>query len=101
MRYKLQNIITEENDITIYNPLSIDWSTFEWNNGYKSHKLTQDEILKTWMISYKYYRTVIYEDIILLLNKIADIHEVPVGTEILIPDLAELKSFIIKNKKNV
>lgn len=51
------------------------------------------------MISYAYYGKVDYEDMILLVNNIDDPFALVPGTEIYIPTLANLQSFILSNRK--
>lgn len=96
MREKLYELI-QEDPIPVYDPCTVDFSTFEWTNGYYNHKITRKEIEKPYMISYQYYGSSAYEDIILLINNIPDIFEVPSGTEIKIPKLTDLKTFILES----
>jgi hypothetical protein len=86
-------------DIDIYDPSSLDWSTFAWDNGYHMHKLSEQEILRPYLVSYTYFGTVGYEEILLLLNSIDDVWTLVPGAEIRIPKLADIRTFIIKNKK--
>lgn len=99
MRYNIQSIMTQIDGVTIYDPTSIRWTEFEFTNGYYEHEINTHEILKPYLISYHYYGTVDYEDIILLINNIENIFEVPVGSAIKIPKIDDLKNFILKNKK--
>jgi len=99
LRHTLMSLLTTTQDIDIYDPTSINWKTFTWASGYYTHSLTEIEILKPYLISYSYYETVAYEEIILLLNGIQDIWAVVPGTEIRIPKLDDLRNFLIKNKK--
>jgi hypothetical protein len=99
MREQVQTVLEESNDVTILNPLSINWSSYKWEEGYFPHKLNIHEILKPYMISFNYYGTVEYEDALLALNGIADIFELKPGAEIRIPKINELKFFIFQNKK--
>jgi hypothetical protein len=99
MREKVQSTLDITNNITIKDPTSILWSSFKWTNGYFSHKITKKEIERPYLISYAYYGIVDYWDIILLLNNISDIFEVIPESEIFIPKLVDLKTFILENKK--
>lgn len=99
MRYTLYNKLQEKDSITIYDPTSVDLSDFDWSQGYYKHILTKTDVLKPYMISYAYYGTTAYEDMILLLNNIADIFEIEPGTEIYVPTLNAIKSFILRNQK--
>ena len=99
LRQKLMNILATVQDIDIYDSTTIQWNTFDWGRGYYLHKLTSNEILRPYLVSYSYYGTIDYEEILLLLNNIEDIWAVVPGTEIRIPKLDDIRSFLIKNKK--
>ena len=80
----------------IYDPTSVDFSQFQWTNGYIKHYITPLEISKPYLISYSYYGAIDYEDIILLVNNIANIFDVVPGMEIKIPNATDIKNFILK-----
>jgi hypothetical protein len=96
MREQIYTII-QEDPVPVYDSGSIDFSTFKWTNGYYNHKLTKKEIEKPYILSFQYYGVVDYEEMILLVNNIPDIFEVPIGTSIKIPKLDDLKIFILEN----
>lgn len=102
LKYSVYEILEEaaENteEIIVYDSTTVDWTKFDWTNGFYPHKLTKTDIYKPYGISWQYYQSVIYEDIILLLNGIEDIWEVPVGTKIRVPKLIDLKTFMRENK---
>jgi hypothetical protein len=91
--------IIESDPEVIYDPMTVDFSKFIFTNGYYNHRLTKNEIMKPYLLSLQYYNSIEYEDIILLINNILDIWEVPVGTQIKIPKLTDLQQFILENKK--
>ena len=99
MREKVQSILDTTDNIIIRDPISVDWSTFKWSNGYYSHKISKIETQKPFLISAAYYGTVEYEDIILLLNNVSDPFEVIPESELKIPKLQDIKAFILLNKK--
>ncbi len=101
MRYKVFKELFQDttNNITFYDPTSIKWKDFPWNNGFMIHQITKQEIEKPYLISYKYYKTVDYEDIILLLNDISNIWQVVPGKKIKIPTLENLTSFLLQIKQ--
>jgi hypothetical protein len=84
---------------TIYNPRSIDWNTFTFPSGYYKHVVSQHEILKPYLISYKYYNTVIYENFLLLVNNVSQPFNLREGVELKIPKLIDIQNFILLNKK--
>ena len=91
--------IGDINDITYYDSRSIDWNKFTFPNGYYIHILTSIDILKPYMISYKYFKTTAYEEFILSANHIGNIFDLRAGIEIRVPKLEDIKSFILENKK--
>jgi len=99
IRYNLMKVVKEENDITFYDLLSIDWNKFIFPSGYLKHIITTFEVYKFYMISYKYYRTTLYEDFLLKCNKIANPFDLRSGIEIKIPYLQDIKTFLLENKK--
>lgn len=86
------------NDIDIYN-LSIPWHTFPFYQGYTYHYMTQEDILKTEYISFKYYGNTDYDDIIMLINNIEDPFNIPIGLQIKIPNKKELDTWIKEKVK--
>ena len=92
------NFLFTFDDVKIYDPNSLDLDSFKWEQGYIPHKLTRQEIIKPYLISYVYYGDKELWYYILLLNKIVNIEEVVIGTEIAIPAKAELQEFIFKEK---
>ena len=89
--------LQDDSEYTIIDSRSVNWSAFTFTNGFKRHYISDVEILKPYLISSLYYSTVDYEDEILLINGISDIFEVKVGSELKIPDLNDLKQFILDN----
>ena len=92
---------TTEEDINIYDPASVDWASFSFPNGYYEHTISKTEIVKPYLISQAYYGTIIYEDILFLINKVDDPFCLRVGAELLIPKLEDLENFILEQKKLV
>ena len=98
MRYFILEKITTENGIDIFDPTSVNWSKFPFDNNFKVHVLKASDILKPYMISFVYFDTVDYEDIILLINGIENVFDLLPGTEIKIPMIEDLENFILENK---
>lgn len=99
MRYNILEKDESQNDIDIYKPTSVKWEDFAFTNGFRKHIITNSEIMKPYLISYKYFSTVDYEDLILLINGISDIFEILPGTEIKIPFQEDVNAFILKYRK--
>lgn len=96
--HKVMETIQDQDDLTIYNPTSIDFSTFEFTNGYVQHKISQKEIDRPDLLSFIYYGTGTYAYFILRVNSIYDLENVVPGSVIKIPDISDIKSFIFTNQ---
>jgi len=99
MRYKLMTVLDNTTINTIYDPTSMDWTKFKWEQGYYKHYVSEFDIIKPYNISYAYYNNVDYEDIILLLNGIDNPWDLFPGAEIKVPKKEELDTFIVDNLK--
>jgi len=99
IRYTMMDILDDTTDNVLYDPTTLDVSSFNFSNGYYKHVLSQKEKEKPYMLSYAYYGTIAFEHLILLINGIKDIWEIPVGTKIKIPKLGDLKTWIKENRK--
>lgn len=95
--YKKLDIV--ENDIDLSNILSIQWGSFTFPNGYRTHRLSQADIEKPWLISFLHYGTIVYEDFIWLVNNIVDPLELKPDTELKIPVEDDIKDFILQNRR--
>ena len=98
MKELTQNITEELNMFTIHDPLSIDWSTYNFSGNEEIYMLGEEDIKRPDLLSYKFYNTVIYQNIIFILNNIGDILNTPSKTQIKIPKIEDLKTFLLKNK---
>jgi hypothetical protein len=96
---KIYTKLQDDSSYTIYDPSSIKWGDFKWINGFTKHYITKEELLRPYLISYRYYNTVEYENFILLVNNIEDPFEVVSGTLLKIPTLTDVKQFILSNTK--
>lgn len=99
MRDKVQSILDDADGIIIRDSTSIRWKDFPWTNGYFKHKIAKAEIERPYLISSLYYGSTEYWDIILLVNNIEDIFEVIPFSEIFIPKLEDIKTFIVNNRQ--
>lgn len=99
IQYKLQDILYQDENYTIHDPLSINWNNFLWVNGYFPHKVSSMDIIKPYLISFAYYGNGDYENIILLLNNIENPWDMVPETEIKIPKKIDLDEFILANQK--
>jgi hypothetical protein len=90
----LESFSENPHNIDVMDSTTIDWSKFKWDHGYIKHYINANELLRPYLLSYIYFGTVAWEYIILELNGIDDIEDVPVGSEIWIPKLEDLSAFL-------
>ena len=90
---------TNTGDVFINKPSTVDWSKFEFTNGYTPHVISEKEIYKPYLISILYYDDDVYEDVILLINNIASVFDLRPGAKLKIPDYKDLKDFLSDNSK--
>ena len=93
------NILDSSNGVEIYDPFSFDVSDFQWKEGYETHLVTQWDVFKPYRISRLYYDTTEYTNIILMLNNVGDSFELKPGFKMYIPNLAELRRYLLTKKK--
>ena len=99
MRDKVQSILSDIDNNIIRDSTSVRWKDFQWTNGYFKHKISKLEIERPYLLSQIYYQSVEYWDIILLVNNIEDVFELVPLSELYIPKLEDIKSFVLKNRK--
>jgi hypothetical protein len=100
MREEIQKILTTEDNIDITDPTSVNWNEFPFTNGYNEHTINKSDIYTPYNISYKWYGTTVYEDIILLINQVDDVFSLSPGKKLRIPILQDLKDWILEQKNN-
>ena len=96
MRHLIYDILYEDTDYTIRDSRNIDWTKYDWSAGFVEHTMTDEDIMKPYLISERYYETTQYEDILLLLNNIEDVFALRPGVKIRIPDQDTLDNFILQ-----
>lgn len=89
---------TIDGDIQVFGPTSIDWSSFQFNNGFKWHTLNAIEAERFYFVPIQYYGERDYEDILLFINLIPDITHLEAGQKIKIPTVEDITDFLKKYK---
>jgi len=82
--------------IFIYDVLNVDWSSFEFTNGYIVYKLTAIDVQRPWMITDRFYGSPQYEDLVYLVNHIENPLDLVVGQELKIPGVVDIVTFLNK-----
>lgn len=96
MRYNVYNSSIDNFGELSYDIFSINWADFKWKRGFTEHIVTKTEALKPYLISFRFYNTYDYDDIIFILNKLPDIDLLRPGMIIYIPRLQDIKDFILE-----
>ena len=97
--YIYMNLLDSSNGVEIYDPFSFDTSDFQWKEGYTIHIVNQWDVFKPYRISRLYYGTVEYTNIILTLNNIGDPFELKPGFKMYVPNITELRQYLLTKKK--
>ena len=85
--------------VFVYDPFSLNLSDFKWQNGFQKYVVQEKDVYKFYRVSESFYGTAEYEDIILLINNIEDPFDLTPGAVIFLPDLTELKSYLLTKQK--
>lgn len=80
--------------VDLYNLTKINWRKFNPLNPIRYHYVSSDELDRPYLISYKEYSSVDYEDLILMVNKIIDPFSLFIGQKLQIPKLQDILDFI-------
>jgi hypothetical protein len=98
-RETIQTTLTELDGEPIQDPTSVNWRSFNYPNGFKTHYIEIDETLRPYRVSERFYDTPEYIDMILFINNIDDPINIVPGTELKIPLLNDLLEFILETKR--
>lgn len=101
MRTKYLTIKDSPTEVNTYGEVYPDIMTFpinkfEYTDIPRRVILTQADITRFDLFSYRYYRTCDYTDILLWLNNYASYHDLTVGDEILVPTIDDINAFFVK-----
>lgn len=100
MRQALLTKDVIDNEIQFFDLASIDWTKFEFKKGFKPYYLTQADVDRGWLVSYAFFGTTDYEDILWLINGIVNPFELKAGQLLKIPELIDIGDFIYDNSQN-
>lgn len=98
VRYQILPRLFTRNETNFYDLLAVQWSSFNFSQGFKVHTVTAVEIEKPYLISYAEFNDTKYEDLIFLINGIADPHAMIPGQKLKIPYPEDIKRFFAANK---
>ena len=81
-------------------PLSFDISKFKRTSIYETTTISQQDIIRSDLLSYRKYGNSEFDDILLLLNVIGHVCLLDPGEEIEIPQLSDIENFYRENLSN-
>lgn len=93
MRYDILERTNLEEGVQFYDLSSVDWGKFKFNKVI-DYTLDISDVTKPWLISYKFYRNLDYEDILFLINGIENPLELSIGQVIKIPPIQDIENFL-------
>lgn len=85
---------TDNVPIERYDILNVRWQDFPFQNGYQNHTITKQETMRPWLISFKYYNSAFYEDVLFLINGVRDPLNLVVGQNLKVPPVSEIEAFV-------
>lgn len=89
----------KNSDINLYDLTSINWNKFKFVNGYRVYNLTFADVDRFYLVTQKFYNNLLNEDLLLLINRIADPTDLKIGQQILIPDINDVNNFLEEQLK--
>lgn len=98
-RYDYYTKITQENDIEIYDVLSLNYQNFTFTTQPTIYLVNSVDVLKPWFISQRFFGTVDYTDLLLQINGVENpLTDMKTDMVLLIPSLQDIKTFLLSNK---
>lgn len=101
IRYNYLKFIQKDqnSNIDLYNLTSIDWNKFKFKQGYQTYNLSFADVDRFYLVTEKFYNNLFNEDLLLLINRIADPTDLKIGQQILIPSIDDINEFIAEQLK--
>lgn len=94
IRYNYLNLEFQKNGINFYDITQFDWNEFQFKRGFKTYKLSKEDVNKFYMVCKNEYDNMFIEDLIYYVNKIDDPTELEEGMEIILPKFEDINDFI-------
>jgi nucleoid-associated protein YgaU len=85
---------TDTAQIQLYDVLNVKWRDFSFPNGYVNYVISRTDLLKPWLIAFKFYNDAVYEDFIYLVNGISNPLDLQLGQTIKIPRKDDIEAFL-------
>lgn len=100
-RYDIMKISKEKTITGLYYPdvLSFNLNSFIYNYVTKEIVITQTYKDRFYLACFLTYNVCVYDDIVLWLNKKDTVHNLEVGETLFFPDIRDIESFLIANKR--
>lgn len=98
-RYEAYTFLEQSEDVDIYDPFSVNWSTFEFPAGTVRESFLAEDLEHPDNVGIRNGVPSIYWDVLLLINGIEDPFEIQVGQAVLVPPLDSIVDFIGRYQK--
>lgn len=101
LRYNYLKFIQKDqsSNIDLYDLTSINWAKFKFKQGYQIYNLNFADVDRFYLVTEKFYNNLFNEDLLLLINRIADPTDLKIGQQILIPNIDDINDFIAEQLK--
>lgn len=93
-----QSKVRNKDGVPYPDVLTFPLKNFVYNYPPKEVMVTRTIIERFYMLCVKEYGIIEYDDLILWLNKKADVHELRIGEIIYVPDRRDIESFLVDNR---
>ena len=92
--YNLVETLTQYSNMKIYDFYSVNWTDFNFPNGYVKYSIKKDETQKPYLIAYRNLGSTNYWDVLLYINGVIDVLDLKSGDELKIPKKGDIETFI-------
>lgn len=97
----MRQVATLEEDIEVYDLLSVDWRSTQLLEGADKLRTTKREALKAYMIADSVYNIPEYLDLLLFINNVADPFKMYPNQELSVPKEPQVKDFLLRMLQKV
>jgi hypothetical protein len=99
MRYDYYRNLEIQQDLELFDILSVDFSKFTFDSQPQYYIVTSSDVIKPWFISQKFYGTIDYTDMRLPLNGVENpLEDLKPDMVLAIPSTSAMKNFFLNNK---
>ena len=94
IRYSYLPLETIVNNINMYDLTRLDWNKFQFKRGVREYVIGEDDVDRFYFVTQREYDSLVIEDWIYFVNKIADPTELEIGQVIILPNIQDIQDFL-------